>query len=100
MSDRTCLLCGRRDPGVSMGLVEYRDPPSPSQRWDSIPRCEDVVACRQRVEAENREPWPLVSKAVAQPMPTRPPAPADADPPVASETPSPLARPDWLGGPS
>jgi hypothetical protein len=54
-----CLLCGRIDGDVRVGLVAWAEPIG-DRVFDAIPRCSDRVACRARVEDENHEPWPLV----------------------------------------
>jgi hypothetical protein len=54
----SCSLCdnpNRRE--VSVGLVEWSKPID-DERWTAIPRCENRVACRERVEAAG-ESWPV-----------------------------------------
>lgn len=54
--DTTCVLCGTESNDVSVGLIEWKEPP-PS-RFTAAPRCRDHNACRTRVELLG-EPWDL-----------------------------------------
>lgn len=59
-----CSLCGfegHEAREVRIELVEFLEPEVHEiawRRYDSVPRCVDRIACRQRVEAIP-EPWPL-----------------------------------------
>lgn len=88
----TCLLCGREAPDVQMGLVEFRpaeqrvvtvtvvlaearigrerDHREVREQFGHLPRCQDHVACADRVaaiEAAER----AKSAAPADPLPDR-----------------------------
>lgn len=54
---KTCLLCGHESHDVRVGLVEWKDPVG-SERFSSIPRCQNRRACRARLEAIGDE-WPV-----------------------------------------
>jgi hypothetical protein len=51
-----CVLCGVEGPQVRAVLVEWLDPEP--VRFSVIPRCADILDCRQRVE-QLGESWPL-----------------------------------------
>lgn len=55
MNRLPCLLCGNSSHDVKVGLVSWRNPVD-NQRYASIPRCVDRIACRARVEA-NGDEW-------------------------------------------
>jgi len=48
--DRTCVLCGLTSRDVSVSLISWIEPVG-RDRYTSAPRCKDVYACRDRVEA-------------------------------------------------
>lgn len=54
MTLMACVLCGVEDHGVSVSLVEWREPID-GRRFDAVARCKDREACRRRVEASGEE---------------------------------------------
>ena len=54
-----CDICGHRSLDVRPGLVAWKDPAQP---YAAVDRCEDVRACRARVEAAGDE-WPVLEEA-------------------------------------
>lgn len=86
-----CLLCGITSADVHVRLVEWLEPVA-GKRWSNVPRCDDRVACRARVEAH--EPWPVADRT---PAPEKPAAPAE-EPVAAPKAPAPVVEKElpWL----
>lgn len=62
---RVCKLCGDRSDDVEVMLVAYLEPEVVGRFADSMPRCRDVQACRDRVE-DKGEPWIIRSRTVSR----------------------------------
>jgi hypothetical protein len=103
-----CALCGnelRND--VETILVRWLEAVN-GRQWDTIPRCKDRPACRQRFQvnaaaateaAGKPEPWPLHDSDWAERLPMPDPAdvapPAAADPALPADEPPPPPLPAW-----
>lgn len=74
---RVCRLCGDRSDDVEVMLVAYLEPAVVGRFADSMPRCRDVQACRDRVE-DKGEPWIIRSQTVSRVRTDEEPSPAGA----------------------
>lgn len=67
-----CLICGSESAVVTVSLVEWAEPID-GRRWESLPRCIDRQACRERLELLG-ERWPI-RDSVTIPSPAAVPEP-------------------------
>jgi hypothetical protein len=52
-----CLICGNTSSDVRTALVAWAEPVA-GRTFESVPRCQDREACKERVIAQG-EDWPV-----------------------------------------